>query len=57
MIRKKLNNIFKKENFRDYSDSQFIVSYSFDEVNFSDNTLYEHFYIDRLRVSIRTEDK
>lgn len=57
MIRKKLNNIFKKENFRDYSDSQFIVSYSFDEVNFLDNTLYEHFYIDRLRVSIRTEDK
>jgi hypothetical protein len=50
-------NSLEGKNFRDYSDSQFIVSYSFDEVNFLDNTLYEHFYIDRLRVSIRTEDK
>jgi hypothetical protein len=50
-------NSLEGKNFRDYSDSQFIVSYSFDEVKFLDNTLYEHFYIDRLRVSIRTENK
>ena len=50
-------NSLEGKNFRDYSDSQFIVSYSFDEVKFLDNTLYEHFYIDRLRVSIRTEDR
>ena len=52
-----IKNTLEGNNFRDYSESQFIVSYSFDKTEFLDDDLYKHYYIDRLRVSIRNEEK